>query len=254
MSESLRLKLKVWRQNGPGSPGKFETYELDGISQHISFLEMLDMLNQQLLDEGKTPITFEHDCREGICGSCGFVINGQAHGPDPGTTVCQLHMRTFKSGETLVLEPWRARAFPLMKDLQVDRNAFERIQAAGGYNSVNCGNAPDGNSVPVGREAASEAFDAAACIGCGACVAACKNGSASLFTGAKIGHLAMLPQGAPERDRRALRMVAQMDAEGFGACTNTLECEAACPKEISVRWIQRMNRDYLSAALRGKRA
>jgi len=254
MGDTIRLKLKVWRQDGPKSPGRFETYDLDGISEHISFLEMLDMLNQRLISEGKTPITFEHDCREGICGSCGFAINGQAHGPDPGTTVCQLHMRTFKSGETLVLEPWRARAFPVMKDLQVDRNAFERIQAAGGYNSVNCGNAPDGNSVPVGREAASEAFDAAACIGCGACVASCKNGSASLFTSAKIGHLAMLPQGAPERDRRAIRMVVQMDEEGFGSCTNTLECEAACPKEISVRWIQRMNRDYLSAALRGKRA
>jgi succinate dehydrogenase / fumarate reductase, iron-sulfur subunit len=254
MSDTIRLKLKVWRQDGPTSPGRFETHELDGISEHISFLEMLDMLNQRLITEGKTPITFEHDCREGICGSCGFAINGQPHGPDPGTTVCQLHMRTFKTGETLVLEPWRARAFPVMKDLQVDRNAFERIQAAGGYNSVNCGNAPDGNSVPVGREDASQAFDAAACIGCGACVAACKNGSASLFTSAKIGHFAMLPQGAPERDRRALRMVVQMDEEGFGSCTNTLECEAACPKDISVRWIQRMNRDYLSAALRGKRA
>ena len=193
MSSALRLTLKVWRQEGASAPGKFETYELDGISEHISFLEMLDMLNQQLIEEGKIPVTFEHDCREGICGSCGFVISGQPHGPDKGTTVCQLHMRTFKSGETIVLEPWRARAFPVLKDLQVDRTAFDRIQAAGGYNSVNCGNAPDGNSIPVGLEAASQAFDAATCIGCGACVAACKNGSAALFTSAKIGHLAMLP-------------------------------------------------------------
>ena len=254
MSGSLSLKLKVWRQKNRYAPGKFETYSVDNVSEHISFLEMMDMLNQQLIESGQTPVTFEHDCREGICGSCRFVINGQPHGPDDGTTVCQLHMRSFKSGETLVIEPWRARAFPIMKDLQVDRTAFDKIQSAGGYASVNCGNAPDGNSIPVGREEATEAFDAATCIGCGACVAACKNGSASLFTAAKIGHFAMLPQGQPERDRRALRMVTQMDEEGFGSCTNTLECQAACPKSISVHWIQRMNKDYLSASIRGKKA
>ncbi|MGB0591912.1 MAG: succinate dehydrogenase/fumarate reductase iron-sulfur subunit [Myxococcota bacterium] len=249
MAETLDLTLKVWRQTGPQDSGRFETYQVKGVSEHVSFLEMLDQLNGELIADGKEPVAFEHDCREGICGSCGFMIDGQAHGPERGTTVCQLHMRLFKSGQTVTLEPWRAKPFSIMKDLMVDRNAFDRIQMAGGYASTNCGNAPDGNAVPVGRVDASAAFDAAACIGCGACVASCKNASASLFVGAKIGHFAKLPQGQPERARRALRMVAQMDAEGFGSCTNTLECEAACPKEISVFWIQQMNRDYLNASL-----
>ena len=249
MAETLDLTLKVWRQAGSSDSGHFETYQVKGVSEHVSFLEMLDQLNGELITEGKEPIAFDHDCREGICGSCGFMIDGQAHGPERGTTVCQLHMRLFKTGQTVTLEPWRAKAFPIMKDLIVDRNAFDRIQMAGGYASVNCGNAPDGNAMPVGRADASAAFDAAACIGCGACVAACKNASASLFVGAKVGHFAKLPQGQPERARRALRMVAQMDAEEFGSCTNTLECEAACPKEISVFWIQHMNADYLKASM-----
>jgi succinate dehydrogenase / fumarate reductase iron-sulfur subunit len=246
--KKLNLTLEVWRQSGPSDAGKLERHQMDGVPEEASFLEMLDILNERLVGQGKEPVTFEHDCREGICGSCGFMINGQAHGPKKGTTVCQLHMRTFKSGQTLVLEPWRAKAFPVVKDLMVDRRAFDRIQAAGGYNSVNVGNAPDANAMPVGREQALAAFDAATCIGCGACVASCKNASASLFTSAKIAHFALLPQGAPERDRRAVRMVEQMDAEGFGACSNTLECEAACPKEISTKWIQLMNRDYLRGA------
>ena len=249
MGDKLNLKLKVWRQKGPTASGKFETYAVQDISPHISFLEMLDQLNAELLAKGDEPIVFEHDCREGICGSCGFVIDGQAHGPERGTTVCQLHMRKFKDGQTLTLEPWRASAFPILRDLQVDRAAFDRIQQAGGYISTNCGNAPDGNAMPIGTEQASQAFEAAVCIGCGACVASCKNASASLFTSAKIAHMSLVPQGQPERARRALRMVEQMDTEGFGSCTNTLECEAACPKEISVRWIQRMNRDYLGATL-----
>ena len=249
MGDKLNLKLKVWRQKGPTASGKFETYAVQDISPHISFLEMLDQLNAELLAKGDEPIVFEHDCREGICGSCGFVIDGQAHGPERGTTVCQLHMRKFKDGQTLTLEPWRASAFPILRDLQVDRAAFDRIQQAGGYISTNCGNAPEGNAMPIGTEQASQAFEAAVCIGCGACVASCKNASASLFTSAKIAHMSLVPQGQPERARRALRMVEQMDTEGFGSCTNTLECEAACPKEISVRWIQRMNRDYLGATL-----
>lgn len=249
MGETLNLKVKVWRQKGPTAKGRFETYAVNDISPHISFLEMLDQLNAELLADGAEPVVFEHDCREGICGSCGFVIDGQAHGPERGTTVCQLHMRKFKDGQTLTLEPWRASAFPILRDLQVDRTAFDRIQQAGGYISTNCGNAPDGNAMPIGTERASQAFEAAVCIGCGACVASCKNASASLFTSAKIAHMSLVPQGQPERARRALRMVEQMDTEGFGSCTNTLECEAACPKEISVRWIQRMNRDYMGATL-----
>ena len=249
MSDTINVTLEVWRQPGAKAQGRFERYEMNGVSTHASFLEMLDGLNEKLINEGKEPIAFEHDCREGICGSCGFVINGQAHGPDRGTTVCQLHMRRFKSGTHLVLEPWRAKAFPVIKDLIVDRGAFDRIQQAGGYNSTNVGNAPDANAVLVGRDAAALAFDAATCIGCGACVAACPNASAMLFTAAKVGQFAVLPQGQPERTRRAVRMVAQMDAEGFGACTNTLECEAACPKEISTAWIQRLNREYLGAAI-----
>jgi len=244
---TLRLNLKIWRQDNASSGGHFEEHQLDGVSEHASFLEMLDMLNEKLVTEGKRPVAFEHDCREGICGSCGFMINGQAHGPDPGTTVCQLHMRTFQDGDTLVLEPWRAKAFPVMQDLMVDRTPFDRIQATGGYCSVNAGNAPDANAQLVGKEVASDAFAAATCIGCGACVASCKNASASLFVSAKIGQLSLLPQGQPERSRRAIRMFEQMESEGFGACTNTLECEAACPKEISVKWIQRMNREYLKA-------
>ena len=246
---TLNLTLKVWRQDYGTTSGRFETYPLEGVSTDISFLEMLDMLNEELITSGRDPVAFDHDCREGICGSCGFVINGQAHGPDRGTTVCQLHMRRFKSGETLVIEPWRARAFPILRDLMVDRSAFDRIQAAGGYCSTNVGNAPDANAILVGKRDASNAFDAAACIGCGACVAACKNASAQLFVAAKIGHFASLPQGQPERARRALRMVDTMESAGFGACGNTEECEAACPKEISVKWIQAMNREYLHAQL-----
>ena len=252
MSGSLHITLKIWRQPSGSADGAFETYELKDVSPDSSFLEMLDQLNDELITSGREPVTFEHDCREGICGSCGFMINGQAHGPDRGTTVCQLHMRSFQSGQTLVLEPWRAKAFPVMRDLMVDRTAFDNIQAAGGYCSTNVGNAPDGNSVPVGRDAASMAFSAAACIGCGACVASCKNASASLFTAAKIGHLAALPQGQPERARRAVRMVEQMEEEGFGGCSNTYEGEAACPKEISVKFIQKMNREYLRGKLVGE--
>jgi succinate dehydrogenase / fumarate reductase iron-sulfur subunit len=246
-AKTLDLTLKVWRQDSADSAGGFVTYPLAEVSTDSSFLEMLDQLNEQLITEGKEPVVFEHDCREGICGSCGFMINGMAHGPERGTTVCQLHMRSFKSGETLTLEPWRAKAFPIMRDLQVDRGSFDRIQAKGGYCSTNVGNAPEANSNLVGRDVADQAFDAAKCIGCGACVASCKNASASLFTAAKIGHLALLPQGQPERARRAARMVEQMQEEGFGACSNTYECEAACPKEISVSFIQLMSREYLKA-------
>ena len=249
MSGNLQITLKVWRQDDVGAKGSFETYTLDDVSPDRSFLEMLDQLNEKLVHDGKMPVTFEHDCREGICGSCGFMINGQAHGPERGTTVCQLHMRSFQSGETLVLEPWRAKAFPVLRDLLVDRSPFDRIQQAGGYCSTNVGNAPEANSNLMGRDDATEAFHAAACIGCGACVASCKNASASLFTAAKIGHLAYTPQGQPERARRASRMVETMELEGFGACSNTYECEAACPKEISVKFIQQMNREYLRAKL-----
>ncbi|MFT6400492.1 MAG: succinate dehydrogenase / fumarate reductase iron-sulfur subunit [Bradymonadia bacterium] len=249
MATTIRLTLKVWRQSGPNDKGRFETYPNVEVDTHASFLEMLDVLNEQLVTQGAEPIVFAHDCREGICGTCGFMINGRAHGKETGTTVCQLHMRLFSDGDTLVVEPFRARAFPIFKDLMVDREAFDRIQRAGGYNSVSVGNAPDANSVLVGQGAASEAFDAATCIGCGACVASCPNASAMLFTAAKVGQFAMMPQGQPERERRVLRMVTQMDHEGFGACTNTLECEAACPKEISTEWIQKLNREYLRASL-----
>jgi succinate dehydrogenase / fumarate reductase iron-sulfur subunit len=249
MSGNLEITLKVWRQEAADSAGSFQTYQVSDVSPDSSFLEMLDQLNETLITEGKIPITFEHDCREGICGSCGFMINGQAHGPERGTTVCQLHMRSFKSGATLVLEPWRAKAFPVLQDLLVDRAPMDRIQAAGGYCSTNVGNAPEANANLMGRKDASEAFLGAACIGCGACVASCKNASASLFTAAKIGQLALTPQGQPERAKRAARMVETMELEGFGACSNTYECEAACPKEIPVRFIQSMNREYLSAKL-----
>lgn len=253
MSEStISVTLEVWRQPGTDAAGHFETYKLDRVSTDSSFLEMLDVLNERLLTEGKEPIAFEHDCREGICGSCGFVINGNPHGPERGITVCQLHMRRFESGAKLTLEPWRAKAFPVLRDLMVDRSAFDEIMAAGGFNSVNVGNAPDANAMLIGRNEASEAFDAAACIGCGACVAACKNASANLFVSAKIGHLAMLPQGAPERYTRAVSMLDKAAELGFGACSWTQECEAACPKEISVKWISRGQRDYLKGrAIKG---
>jgi succinate dehydrogenase / fumarate reductase iron-sulfur subunit len=243
----LSLTLKIWRQPGPGAKGEFRTYEVHDISEHASFLEMLDVLNLQLIERGEEPVAFDHDCREGICGSCGMMINGQAHGPDRKTATCQLHMRRFQDGETIVIEPWRAKAFPVLRDLSVDRSAFDRIIAAGGYVSVSTGNAPDGNAVLISKDNADLALDAAACIGCGACVAACKNASAVLFVGAKVSHLALLPQGQPERTRRVLSMVAQMDKEGFGACTNTDECEAACPAGISVSNIARLNREYLKA-------
>jgi succinate dehydrogenase / fumarate reductase iron-sulfur subunit len=249
MSGKLDLTLKVWRQAGNDQRGEFKTYSLSGISTEMSFLEMLDILNEQLIQRGEEPIAFDHDCREGICGMCGMMINGQPHGPDRETTTCQLHMRRFHNHDTIVIEPWRARGFPVIKDLVVDRSAFDRIIAAGGYVSVNVGNAPDGNTIPIPKPAADKALDAAACIGCGACVAACKNASALLFVGAKVSQMAQLPQGQPERGKRVLSMVAQMDEEGFGACTMTRECEAACPAGISVTNITRLNREYLRALL-----
>jgi succinate dehydrogenase / fumarate reductase, iron-sulfur subunit len=247
----LNLTLHVWRQEHPASEGRFETYSLRGISTHMSFLEMLDVLNEQLTREGRLPVAFDHDCREGICGSCGMVINGQVHGPERETATCQLHMRKFKDGDTIVIEPFRAKSFPLLKDLTVDRSAFDRIVAAGGFVSINTGSAPDANTLPVPKDDAELAMDAAQCIGCGACVAACPNASAMLFVGAKISHLALLPQGRVERRRRVVQMVEQMDAEGFGNCGNIYECEAACPKAISVSNIARMNREYLAAKLTG---
>ncbi len=248
------LTLNVWRQKDASSAGRFVTYEAKDISSGMSFLEMLDVVNEGLILKGEDPIAFDHDCREGICGMCGVVVNGAPHGPKRATTSCQLHMRSFRDGDTLTLEPWRAKAFPVLKDLIVDRGAFDRIMASGGFVSVATGNAPDGNAIPIRKENADLAMDAAACIGCGACVAACPNASASLFVAAKVSHLALLPQGQPERYERVLKMVGQMDAEGFGHCTNHGECEAACPKEISVSNIARMNRDYLRASLeRGRR-
>jgi succinate dehydrogenase / fumarate reductase iron-sulfur subunit len=246
----MNLTLKVWRQKGPKDAGRLETYAAKGISPDISFLEMMDQVNEELLREGKDPIAFEHDCREGICGMCSMVINGEPHGPLTGTTTCQLHMRHFKDGDTIVVEPWRARAFPVLKDLVVDRSPFDRIIAKGGFVSVNTGSAQDGNALPVPKRDADAAFEAAACIGCGACVAACPNGSAMLFVGAKVSHLAHLPQGQPERDQRVLSMIEQADAELFGNCTNHYECGAACPKEIPVRVIAEMNRDHRAAMLR----
>ena len=250
MDKNISFTLKVWRQKGPKEKGFFETYPLKGISQGSSFLEMLDILNEQLISEGKEPVVFDHDCREGICGMCSMYINGQAHGPWAKNTTCQLHMRAFKDGDTIVVEPWRAAAFPVIKDLVVDRTAFDRIIQAGGYISVNTGNAVDANAIPIDKKDADDAFMAAACIGCGACVATCKNGSAMLFVSAKVSQLALLPQGEPERDTRVLNMVAQMDKEGFGNCTNTYACEAECPKGISVANIARMNREYLRAGLK----
>jgi succinate dehydrogenase / fumarate reductase iron-sulfur subunit len=248
----MTITLKVWRQAGPADRGRMETYHVRDVTPDMSFLEMLDILNERLIQTGQEPIAFDHDCREGICGACSLVIDGQAHGPEPGTTVCQLHMRHYASGDTIHVEPWRANAFPVLRDLVVDRSAFDRIQAAGGFISVHTGSVPDANAIPVPEPIAELAMDAAACIGCGACVAACPNASAMLFTAAKVAHLGLLPQGKAERDRRALAMVAQMDAEGFGNCTNHFECMAACPKEISVETIARMNRDYLVAAFRSR--
>src|ERR1044072_3038055 len=242
---TMNLTLKVWRQKNKNEQGRFETYQVQDISSEMSFLEMFDVLNERLINEGKEPIAFDHDCREGICGMCSMHINGRAHGPWAGTTTCQLHMRAFKNGDTITVEPWRASAFPVLKDLTVDRNAFDRIIEAGGYISVNTGNAVDANAIPIPKDKADAAFAAAACIGCGACVAACKNSSAMLFVSAKVSQLALLPQGDPERSTRALNMVAQMDKEGFGSCTNTGACEAECPKEISLTNIARLNREVI---------
>ncbi|MFM7313245.1 MAG: succinate dehydrogenase/fumarate reductase iron-sulfur subunit [Cyanobium sp.] len=239
----LRLTLRIWRQDGPRSPGRFEEHRLEDLSPDLSLLEALDRLNEQLVATGGRPFFFEHDCREGICGACGFLVNGQAHGPQTATTVCQLYLRRFQDGDTLVLEPFRALAFPPLQDLAVERSALDRIIAAGGYCSLNAGSAPDANAQLVGRDQAALAFDAAACIGCGACVAACPNASASLFTAAKLAHLALLPQGQPERSRRVTAMVERMQAEGFGGCSSHLECEAACPKQISADWISWMQRE-----------
>ncbi len=245
----LNLTLRIWRQAGPEAKGAFRDYQLNGVSTHMSFLEMLDVLNEQLIESGEEPVEFDHDCREGICGMCSLMINGQAHGPDKATTTCQLHMRRFKNGDTITIEPWRASAFPVIRDLVVDRSAFDRIISTGGYVSVSTGNAPDGNAIPVPGNKQEVAMDAAACIGCGACVAACKNASAMLFVSAKVSQLAILPQGTPERTARVLGMVAKMDDEGFGHCTNTNECEAACPAEISVSNIAKLNREYLRASI-----
>ena len=248
----MQITLRVWRQAGPSVAGSLVAYDVPGVSPEMSFLEMLDVLNERLINEGKLPIAFDHDCREGICGMCGMMIDGQAHGPRRATTACQLHMRTFRDGDAITIEPWRAAAFPVIKDLVVDRGAFDRIIAAGGFVSVSTGSAPDGNAIPVPKPDADLAMDAAACIGCGACVAACPNASAMLFTAAKVSHLGLLPQGQPERYTRVRRMVAQMDAEGFGTCTNHFECEAVCPKEISVEFIAHLNRDYIKASVMGE--
>jgi succinate dehydrogenase / fumarate reductase, iron-sulfur subunit len=245
----MNVTLHVWRQKGPNEPGRMAEYQATGINPDMSFLEMLDVVNDGLIARGEEPIHFDHDCREGICGSCSLMINGRAHGPEKGTTTCQTFMRQFKDGDHIYVEPWRARAFPLIRDLMVDRSAFDRIMQAGGFVSVNTGGAPDGNAMLIPRVDQETAMDAAQCIGCGACVAACKNASAMLFVAAKVSHLGLLPQGQPERSARVVGMVEKMDAEGFGNCTNYFECEAACPKEISVGFIARMNRDYLGASL-----
>ncbi|HVF80635.1 MAG TPA: succinate dehydrogenase/fumarate reductase iron-sulfur subunit [Flavisolibacter sp.] len=245
----MGLTLKVWRQPNNKSKGNFETFQVNGISSEMSFLEMFDILNERLVTEGKDPIAFDHDCREGICGSCAMHINGRPHGPWHATTTCQLHMRAFKDGDTIVVEPWRASGFPIIKDLVTDRSSFDRIIQAGGFISVNTGNAVDGNALPINKDNADASFAAAACISCGACVAACKNASASLFLAAKISHLALLPQGQPERHKRVISMVAQMDKENFGSCTFTGACEAVCPKEIAITNISRMHKDYLAAGL-----
>jgi succinate dehydrogenase / fumarate reductase iron-sulfur subunit len=249
--KTMKLTLKVWRQSGPRDKGRLATYAADHVSPDMSFLEMLDIVNEDLIKKGEEPIAFDHDCREGICGSCGLMVNGIAHGPDEGATICQVHMRSFKDGDTLVIEPWRARAFPVVKDLVVNRSAFDRIISAGGYISVRTGAAPDGNAIPVPHNLSENAMDAAACIGCGACVAQCKNASSALFTSAKISHLGQLPQGEVERGQRVLSMVNQADEEGFGACSNEGECEAVCPKGISLRNIAFMNKEYERAVLKG---
>ena len=246
----LKLNLLVWRQNSHDEPGDFHKYHLNDIDVDMSFLEMFDILNEKLVDEGKDPVVFDHDCREGICGSCSMYINGQPHGPQKGTTTCQLHMRHFQDGDTITVEPWRAKGFPVIKDLMVDRSAFDRIIQSGGYISVNTGNAPDGNAIPINKSDADDAFMAAECIGCGACVAACKNASASLFVGAKVNQFSLLPQGGPERSSRVKNMVNQMEAEGFGHCTNTGSCEAECPKEISIDNIAKLNREYLKSLVK----
>jgi succinate dehydrogenase / fumarate reductase, iron-sulfur subunit len=246
----LNLKLRIWRQKNANTPGQFVTYEAREISHDMSFLEMLDIVNEDLTLRGEEPVAFDSDCREGICGTCGLVINGRPHGPVPATTVCQLHMRFFKDGDTITIEPWRAAPFPVIKDLVVDRGAFDRIIQSGGYVSVSTGGAPDGNAIPIPKDDADEAFDAAACISCGACVAACKNASAMLFVAAKVSHLSLLPQGKVEQDRRVLNMVTQMDAEGFGDCTNIGSCEAVCPKSITLDTMARMNRQYLKATVK----
>ena len=244
----MKLTLHIWRQKSASQAGRMVRYEHTKVNPHMSFLEMLDVLNEELIAKGEEPIAFDHDCREGICGMCGFMINGIAHGPRRGTTVCQLHMRHFKDGDELYLEPWRAKALPVVRDLVVDRSAFDRIISAGGYISVSTGSAPDGNTISIPKKNADLAMDAAACIGCAACVASCPNGAAALFTGAKVSHLALLPQGQPERYKRVLDMVAQVKQEFFGSCTNIGECEAVCPKEIKLEVIARMNRDYLKAS------
>ena len=245
---NMNLNLKVWRQQNKNTKGTFKMYRVENISSEMSFLEMFDVLNEQLIKDGENPVAFDHDCREGICGSCSMYINGKPHGPWQANTTCQLHMRAFKDGDTIVVEPWRADAFPVIKDLMVDRSAFDRIIQAGGYISVNTGNAVDGNTLPIEKQKADDAFAAAMCIGCGACVAACKNSSAMLFLSAKVSHLALLQQGAPERTTRVQNMVAQMDKEGFGSCTNTGACEATCPKEISITNIARLNSEYIAAS------
>ena len=248
----MRLNLKIWRQAGPAAPGKLVNYTADDVSPDMSFLEMLDVVNEGLVKKGDDAIAFDSDCREGICGMCSLVVNGIPHGPDRGTTVCQLHMRRFKDGETITVEPWRAKAFPVVKDLVVDRSAFDRIIAAGGYCSINVGGAQDGNDILISKSTADLAMDSAACIGCGACVAACKNASAHLFVGAKVSHLALLPQGQVERRRRVVAMVEQADLEGFGSCSNEGECEAVCPKSIPISNIARMTREYMKATLSGR--
>ncbi len=248
-SKTLQLTIKVWRQDSPKTKGGFQTYQLNNISTDASFLETMDILNEQLIKEGKEPIAFDHDCREGICGMCSLYINGRPHGNDVGITTCQLHMRRFRNNETITIEPWRSAAFPIIKDLMVDRGAFDKILQAGGFVSVNTGGIPDANAIPIGKEAADEAMDAAACIGCGACVATCKNGSAMLFVANKVSQLALLPQGKVEGVRRAKAMIAKMDELGFGSCTNTGACEVECPKEISIAHIARLNREFLCANL-----
>lgn len=248
----MNLTLRIWRQKNASTPGKFVEYQARNIIEDMSFLEMLDVVNEELIGRGEEPVAFDHDCREGICGTCGLLINGVAHGPLSATTTCQLHMRSFKDGDTIVIEPWRARAFPVIKDLVVDRGAFDRIIASGGYISVNTGGTPDANAIPIPKTEADLAMDAAACIACGACVAACKNASAMLYVAAKAAHLNILPQGKVEQDRRVLNMVKQMDDEGFGNCTNIGSCEAVCPKEISMDFISKMNRDYARALVRRK--